>query len=421
MLKSIGGLEDFEIKNISIVFLIMSPGLFLYSVLILSVNPKATEIYGAREVLLFLFLIVGLLPFTKNKKVLENYGWITFFSLFIFGHYLIYTSYFNNFSLDYLLGTYVSVFGTVLLLKDRFLIIFFSATCLFHLYFRLFNSDIPDIDEVAILISMTTIFFFSFIILNNSLTYKKKLINNNAKLEEDVKIRTKDLLERTNVLTEKNKELEEFAYVISHDLKTPIRNVYTITQWLIDDHKSAFNEEINSNLQLIIEQSNQMELLVNGILEYSLQKKQGNYSSDIDLNKMLTNIAKANSRVKCKVLLKDTFPKVKGIEYQLLQVFQNLIQNAIKYNENEEKLISISYKTVNQFYQFSIEDNGIGIEEKYFEKIFKLFQKLEVLEKKDSIGMGLALVKKIINMMGGKIWLKSKLGEGTTFYFTIPK
>ncbi|WP_237276247.1 sensor histidine kinase [Tenacibaculum ovolyticum] len=421
MLKSIGGLEDFEIKNISIVFLMMSPGLFLYSVLIFSVNPNATEIYGAREVLLFLFLIVGLLPFTKNKKVLENYGWITFFSLFIFGHYLIYTSYFNNFSLDYLLGTYVSVFGTVLLLKDRFLIIFFSATCLLHLYFRLFNSDIPDIDEVAILISMTTIFFFSFIILNNSLTYKKKLIKNNIKLEEEVKIRTKDLLERTNVLTEKNKELEEFAYVISHDLKTPIRNVYTITQWLIDDHKSVFNEEINSNLQLIIEQSNQMELLVNGILEYSLQKKQGNYSSDIDLNKMLTSIAKANSRVKCKVLLKDTFPKVKGVEYQLLQVFQNLVQNAIKYNENEEKIITISYKTVNQFYQFSIEDNGIGIEEKYFEKIFKLFQKLEVLTEKDSIGMGLALVKKIINMMGGKIWLKSKLGEGTTFYFTIPK
>lgn len=418
MLKSIGGLEDFEIKNISIVFLMMSPGLFLYSVLIFSVNPNATEIYGAREVLLFLFLIVGLLPFTKNKKVLEIYGWITFFSLFIFGHYLIYTSYLNNFSLDYLLGTYISVFGTVLLLKDRFLIIFFSATCLLHLYFRLFNSDIPDIDEVAILISMTTIFFFSFIILNNSLTYKKKLIKNNIKLEEEVKIRTKDLLERTNVLTEKNKELEEFAYVISHDLKTPIRNVYTITQWLIDDHKSVFNEEINSNLQLIIEQSNQMELLVNGILEYSLQKKQGNYSSDIDLNKMLTSIAKANSRVKCKVLLKDTFPKVKGVEYQLLQVFQNLVQNAIKYNENEEKIITISYKTVNQF---SIEDNGIGIEEKYFEKIFKLFQKLEVLTEKDSIGMGLALVKKIINMMGGKIWLKSKLGEGTTFYFTIPK
>ncbi|PKH52806.1 two-component sensor histidine kinase [Tenacibaculum sp. Bg11-29] len=421
MLKSIGKLEDFEIKNISIVFLMMSPGLFLYSILIFSVNPNATEIYGAREVLFFLFLIVGLLPFTKNKKVLENYGWITFFSLFIFGHYLIYTTYFNNFSLDYLLGTYVSVFGTVLLLKDRFLIIFFSATCLLHIYFRLFSSEVPAIDEVAILISMTTIFFFSFIILNNSLTYKKKLIKNNIKLEEEVKIRTKDLLERTNILTEKNKELEEFAYVISHDLKTPIRNVYTITQWLLDDHKSVFNEEINSNLQLIKEQSNQMELLVNGILEYSLQKKQGNYSCDIDLNKMLTNIAKANSRAKCRVLLKDTFPKVKGIEYQLLQVFQNLVQNAIKYNDNEEKLISIGYKTVNQFYQFSIEDNGIGIEEKYFEKIFKLFQKLEIITEKDSIGMGLALVKKIINTMGGKVWLKSKLGEGTIFYFTIPK
>jgi light-regulated signal transduction histidine kinase (bacteriophytochrome) len=112
---------------------------------------------------------------------------------------------------------------------------------------------------------------------------------------------------------------------------------------------------------------------------------------------------------------------VRGIEVQLLQVFQNLIQNAIKYNDKTEKIIDINYKVTEDFYLFSVKDNGIGIEEKYFEKIFRLFQKLELNTEKDSIGIGLALVKKIINTMQGEIWLESRLGTGTTFYFTLPK
>jgi light-regulated signal transduction histidine kinase (bacteriophytochrome) len=164
-----------------------------------------------------------------------------------------------------------------------------------------------------------------------------------------------------------------------------------------------------------------MEMLVNGILNYSLQNKQGSISIDIDLDIIIGNLAKANTNENCKVVLKKSLPKVRGIEVQLLQVFQNLIQNAIKYNDKTEKIIDINYKVTEDFYLFSVKDNGIGIEEKYFEKIFRLFQKLELNTEKDSIGIGLALVKKIINTMQGEIWLESRLGTGTTFYFTLPK
>lgn len=420
-LKNIGNLEDFEIKNGSIIFLLMGPGIVIYSILIFMVNPNAIEIKGAKEVLGFMFLFVGLLPFLKNKKILKNYGWFIFLSLFIFSHYLIYTTYYNTFSLDYLLGTYVTVFGSVLLLKDRFLIIFFSASCLLHIFFRVQISELTDVDGGAILISMSTIFLFSFIILNNSLRYKTILLKNNLDLEEEVKSRTKDLNNRTNILAKKNSELEEYAYVISHDLKTPIRNVHTLIQWLIDDNKDIFTEKINNDLEVVKEQTNQMELLVNGILNYSLQKKEGSIIEEVDLEKIVTNLAKVNTIVNCEILLKNTLPKVKGIEVQLLQVLQNLIQNAIKYNDKNEKIISVDYKATEEFHQFSIQDNGIGIDEKYFKKIFRLFQRLELNSEKDSIGIGLALVKKIINTMGGEVWLDSKLGVGTTFYFTLPK
>ena len=421
LIKNIGILEDFEIKNGCIIFLILSPGVIIYSILIAIVNPDAVEIRGAREIFGFMFLLVGLLPFIKNEKILKNYGWFLFASLFSFTHYLIYTTYDNSFSLDYLLGTYVTVFGSVLLIKHRFLIVFFSASCLLHIFFRADMSELNDMESGAILISMTTVFLFSIIILNSSLRYRASLLKNNLDLEEKVKSRTKDLKIRTDILAKKNSELEEYAYVISHDLKTPIRNIYTIAQWLKDDNHLVFTEKNNSDVDLIKEQASQMELLVNGILNYSLQNKQGSSRIDIDLDIIIGNLAKSNTNENCKVVLKKSLPKVRGIEVQLLQVFQNLIQNAIKYNDKTEKIIDINYKTTQEFHLFSVKDNGIGIEEKYFEKIFRLFQKLELNTEKDSIGIGLALVKKIINTMQGEVWLESRLGTGTTFYFTLPK
>ncbi|ARV07648.1 hypothetical protein BTO04_13525 [Polaribacter sp. SA4-10] len=417
----INKLEDFEIKNASITCLILSPSIIIYSLLIFKLNPNAIEINWLREVMSILFLIVGLLPFTKNKSVINNYGWYTFGMLFIFSHYLIYTTYLNDFSLDYLLGTYVTVFGSILLFKDRFHILLFNASCLVDIFFRVSATEFIGYDGYAILISMTTIFIFSFIILNHSMRYKKALKKSNLELEEKVKIRTRDLEEKTEVLLKKNEELEEYAYVISHDLKSPIRNIYTVTHLLLVDYGEVFEEDVVSNLNLIKDLTNHMELLVNGILDYSLNGKIGLENEIINLNEMLINISKSNSDPKSKVILKNVFPIIEGVKFQVLQVFQNLIQNAFKYNNEETKKVYIDYKLEGDFYLFSIEDNGIGIEEKYFDKIFKLFKRLELSDEKESIGLGLSLVKKIINTMGGDVWLTSELNIGTTFYFTIPK
>ena len=164
-----------------------------------------------------------------------------------------------------------------------------------------------------------------------------------------------------------------------------------------------------------------MDMLINGILNYSLQLEKEKEVKKIDLSSLIQRIIMVNSSENCHIQIKSEFPEVYFNESQLLQIFQNLIQNAIKHNDKEEICIDLNVKEESDLYVFSVSDNGPGIEKKYHNKIFKLFQKLELKTHVDSIGIGLALVKKIIERNGGKVWLESKLGEGTTFFFTIKK
>ena len=419
-LKDIGQLEPFEVKNSSFTFALAGPSTYIYVLIMLYYNPNLIIPYDGEIVFSLLFVLVGLIPYFKSKFLNENYGWITFFSLIIFQYYLTYATALNNFSLDYLLVTYVFIFGSVLLLSNRLLVIIFSASQLIHLAYRVYYSDLDRISESAILVSMSTIFVFSFLVMNGLIRYRRNLEAINVALENRIQERTRDLENRAKELLRKNKDLEEFAYVVSHDLKRPLRNIYTLTDWLTDEDEYEFNEEANQSLRLIKEQVTQMDLLVEGILNYSLQIDKEQISNTVDAQTLVTRIMTVNSSENVIITLKDQLPRVSFNESQLLQIFQNLIQNAIKHNDKELVEIHIGYKKVAKAHHFSIQDNGPGIDKKYHEKIFELFQKLQVNKEIDSIGIGLALVKKIIERNGGTIHVESKLGKGTTFIFTIP-
>lgn len=420
-LSDIGRLEPFEIKNSSLTFCLASPSTYIYVLIMLYYNPGLIVPYYGQEVFTILFMLVGLVPFAKNKFLNEIYGWIVFVTLIIFQYYLTYTTALNNFSLDYLLVTYVFIFGSVLLLSNRLLVILFSASQLIHLSYRVYYSDLDRMSESAILVSMSTIFIFSFLVMNGLIRYRKKLESVNADLEDRIKQRTLDLENRAKELMRKNKDLEEFAYVVSHDLKRPLRNIYTLTDWLTEDEAHKLNQDTNKSLRLIKEQVTQMDLLVEGILNYSLQMDVEQVVKTIDAQLLVERIITVNSNENVRITLENKLPKVIFNESQLLQVFQNLIQNAIKHNDKEKVEIHIDYALVANKHQFSVRDNGPGIEEKYFDKIFELFQKLQVETEVDSVGIGLALVKKIIERNGGEIFLESELGKGTTFFFTIKK
>jgi len=220
-------------------------------------------------------------------------------------------------------------------------------------------------------------------------------------------------------LKKSNQELNDFAHVVSHDLKSPLRGMNTLVNWLIEDTKVFTTPEITENFKLLLRRIDRMDLLINGILSYASVDKVEEVVKKVNIETIvediLTTISIPDSFI---IRQKSKLPILKGDPYKFIQLFQNLISNAVKYIDKESGVIEIDCTKKGKYWQFLISDNGKGISKKYFKKIFEIFQVLEGSE--NSTGIGLSIVKKIIDYYGGEIWVDSQLKEGTTFYFTLP-
>lgn len=221
-------------------------------------------------------------------------------------------------------------------------------------------------------------------------------------------------------LQKSNQELNDFAHVVSHDLKSPLRSMNTLVNWIKEDNKDFATEEINKNFDILLKRIDRMDLMINGILNYASIDKVGIVNKKIELQVIVDDILDSiHIPDHFSVTVKHKLPIVKGDSYKYIQLFQNLISNAVKYSDKEQGVIEIGCISKGKFWQFHVTDNGIGIPEKYQEKVFQIFQVLQ--ESDDSTGVGLSIVKKVVDFYNGKVWVESKVGEGTTFYFTLPK
>jgi PAS domain S-box-containing protein len=224
-------------------------------------------------------------------------------------------------------------------------------------------------------------------------------------------------------LLRSNKELESFAYVASHDLQEPLRMVTSFTQLLAHHYKDKLDDRAMEYISFAVDGSKRMYDLLNGLLSYSRINSKGKEFDKIDLTEALDNATK-NLRLiitEKKVIIKsETLPVVNGDASQLNQLFQNLISNSIKFSMRTPR-ISISSKSNHDHYIISVKDNGTGIESQYFEKIFQIFQRLHTRDQYEGTGIGLSICRRIVERHGGKIWVESEPGSGSTFFFTIPK
>lgn len=236
---------------------------------------------------------------------------------------------------------------------------------------------------------------------------------------------TKEIVEinkqREQLLSElesQNQELSDYAHMVSHDLKSPLRSIDALTAWLKEDYDNVIDENGKENIDLIRDHVAKMDKLISGILNYSTIDKHKDEQYDVDINTLIDSIINTIFVPKHIAVTTTGFlPIIKGNKHKLQQLFQNLIENAIKYNDKVEGFVDITCQKQDQYWLFAIKDNGKGIEPQYHERIFKTFQKLN--NNIDSTGIGLSIVKKIIDLHQGKIWLQSELGIGTTFYFTL--
>jgi len=241
-------------------------------------------------------------------------------------------------------------------------------------------------------------------------------------LVEDVNNAREDLEKANRDIGAVNRELQDFAYIVSHDLKAPLRAVSQLAYWISEDYAEVLDEDGKENLNLLSGRVKRMDALINGILQYSRVGRAKEKQDKIDLDKTLPSIIETLAPPEnIRITLKDELPEIVGNKTHMEQVFQNLIGNAIKFMDKPEGLITIGCRGEGSHWQFSIEDNGPGINPKYHDRIFKIFQTLSARDERESTGIGLTLVKKIIELYNGEVWVESDVGKGSSFVFTLPK
>jgi len=229
-------------------------------------------------------------------------------------------------------------------------------------------------------------------------------------------------LELMSELATANQELKDFAYIVSHDLKAPLRGIASIATWLSQDYSDRLDAEGQEMLQLLGGRVRRMSDLIDGILQYSRVGRVQEEKSAVNLQELLAEVMDMIALPSSiEVIIKTQLPTVIAVKTQMQQIFQNLLSNAVKYIGKPEGKIWIGHTAKNRYWQFYVSDTGIGIDAKYFDKIFQIFQTLSSQDSSESTGVGLAIVKKIVEINGGKIWITSEIGQGSTFFFTLPK
>ncbi len=219
-----------------------------------------------------------------------------------------------------------------------------------------------------------------------------------------------------------NEELRNFGYVVSHDLKAPLRAIGSLADWISTDYADKFDDEGKEHMRLLIGRVRRMDGLIDGILQYSRVGRVRETIVAVDLNQLVREVIDMLAPPKnITISIGNSLPTVMTEPTRVQQLFQNLLSNAIKYMDKPDGEIRIACAAEGRQWKFSIADNGPGIDQQHFEKIFQLFQTLAPRDRVESTGVGLALVKKIVEMYGGRIWLESALGRGSTFFFTLPQ
>ncbi|MEG4426707.1 MULTISPECIES: PAS domain S-box protein [unclassified Microcoleus] len=231
------------------------------------------------------------------------------------------------------------------------------------------------------------------------------------------------MLQLTEDLKRSNEELEQFAYVASHDLQEPLRAVTSYTQLLAQRYQGNLDDRADKYINYIVDGATRMQQLINDLLAYSRLGTRGQEFEQADCNAVvkqtMCNLQIAIAETKA-VITCDAMPTVMADEFQLVQLFQNLVANSIKFCRQDIPLIHIAAYRQESEWVFSVRDNGIGIDPQYADRIFIIFQRLHGRRQYSGTGIGLAMCKRIVERHGGRIWVESQEGKGATFYFTIP-
>ena len=218
-----------------------------------------------------------------------------------------------------------------------------------------------------------------------------------------------------------NEELSNFAYVASHDLKAPLRGIGSLAHWLSTDYAERFDAEGREQMALLLSRVKRMDRLIDGVLQYSRVGRVKEGATQVDLNALVAETVDLLAPPPSMSVTVEPLPTIEMERTRAQQLFQNLLSNAIQYMDKPRGEIRVDCRPAGAGWHFRVRDNGPGIERRHWERVFQLFQSLTKRNSSESTGIGLSLVKKIVEMHGGRIWLESEPGQGCTFHFTLPR
>ncbi|OGS36048.1 MAG: hypothetical protein A2293_05940 [Elusimicrobia bacterium RIFOXYB2_FULL_49_7] len=419
-------------------FVVIIIGAFFYISLTFTDPPDVRALFlkirlGTASVLLFGSFIARFL--LKDNTFSKAYHWVTSCCLLALICPVVILSFFMNLSSSYVIGYYMAVvlsffflLPTKKLLNINTFIIAVALTGII-LTFR----DTVDKDHIRIIIHFYSMLAISYGLVrsfnsarlneyNITIAIKKEL----ERVEKAENNLMKEIAEKNRIeikLKQSNTELEQFAYVASHDLREPLRMVASYLQLLEKRYKDKLDSDANEFIAFAVDGATRMQNLITDLLTYS-RIGAGHMpftaiQCETVLNKAMKNLEIAIQDKQAKII-SDSLPTIMANEGQLIQLFQNLIGNALKFCKDKTPEIHILVKRDETNYIFGIQDNGIGIASAHQERVFQIFQRLHTREEYEGTGIGLAVCKKIVEKHGGRIWIDSTVGRGTTFWFTLP-
>lgn len=404
----------------------------LYGLFLIQLEPSAIDYLSHRFLLsgAWIALVISSFCFSTIKKKiilfshLGNYIWTI---------WIVWIVYMNSFSFNYSMGLFLSFCVAGITFRSvKSMLIYYGILLSLTFYALTISENIPINKYIVGLSLVVVVVVYSIIMYQRSYVSRSlSLLNTeltelNLKLEEKVQARTAIIEEKTITLEAKNKELERFASIASHDLKAPLRTIGAFAGIL--SKKTAYLEDpkIQECTQYLEGGVKRMTNIIDDLLEYSQLGQSAIVYQSKNLEKMLfivlNSIANNKNRKDIQIEVPRPLPKeVICNGRQIEQLFQNLIDNAIKYNRSTIKKVNITYQESKKEWIFTIKDNGIGIPKKFKEQVFEMFKRLHGTQEFKGTGIGLAICKRIVENHKGAIAIESEEGKGTTFTFSISK
>jgi signal transduction histidine kinase len=364
----------------------------------------------------------------KNMRVAY---YVTLLSTFFVIHLLTYYSGGIRNSGMFYLGALVLCGFMLLGSKGGKLIAYLSIAHLIYFYFItehtnwvaniLVGSDDKLLDQDFLITGVLAIFFIAAQV-NYLESGRNIVIQRITQSRNELRQKNIELADNIRALEKTNRELDKFASIVSHDLKAPLRAIGNLTGWIEDDMKGKMPPDVLENFNAIKQRVRRMEGLINGLLEYSKADRKRGEVVTVDSKKLVLDTFEFIGKPEnLQLEFTTAMPVFPADKLLLEQIFANLLDNSVKYNDKSTVRIKVSAEEKKNQWLFAVTDNGPGIDRQYHEKVFIIFQTLKRRDEVESTGVGLAIVKKIIEEKGGKIWVESEPGKGAAFKFTWPK